>query len=66
MGYRESEIVKDSSKSRLTRIEPDESGESRDQEPAAKPISLAPLSFENAVRGLSAVNPEGPDDPGRK
>lgn len=28
------------------------------REPAAKPVSLAPLSFEKAIKGLVAVSPE--------
>jgi hypothetical protein len=28
--------------------------------PAAKPVSLRPLSFEDAVAGLAAVNPKEP------
>jgi hypothetical protein len=28
--------------------------------PAAKPVSLAPLSFEEAIKGLVAVKPEKP------
>jgi hypothetical protein len=32
--------------------------ESRKNEPAAKPISLAPLSFGNALKGLVKVRPE--------
>jgi len=35
-------------------------------EPAAKPVSLAPLKFEDAVAALAAVRPEGPNQPKSK
>jgi hypothetical protein len=36
---------------------PTSRGKKRDKEPAEKPVSLAPLSFEEAVKGLVAVKP---------
>jgi hypothetical protein len=32
-------------------------GSKREREPAEKPVSLAPLTFEEAVANLAAVNP---------
>ncbi|MBT6393068.1 MAG: hypothetical protein HOJ95_00015 [Nitrospinaceae bacterium] len=39
------------------RAQPQDSGDNSDSKPAEKPLSLAPLKFEEAMKGLLRVKP---------
>ena len=51
---------RDSGSKRARRLPGTELSDSESRKPAEKPISLRPLEFEEAVKGLLQVNPDKP------